>query len=272
MRRIRCIRHAYSRVAEPPPAPRICSPLTQVMLVICALQGARGGLPRKEEIVTVSSAIDLASPAGAQSNQDRGRFEAEALPYMGLMFPAALRLTRNRCDAEDLIQDTFARAFVKFHQFTPGTNLRAWLHRIMFHTFYSACRKRRSRPQEALAGDLYDAIDAQAGIGLCTGSAEDQALDGLASSAVMRSLSELPECFKTVVYLADVEGYKYHEIAEKLDIPVGTVMSRIHRGRNLLRRKLLGYGPAVAPPRRQTAEVTVLDTPADSDGLQAIAA
>jgi RNA polymerase sigma-70 factor, ECF subfamily len=229
--------------------------------------------------VTVSSpAIDVTSPAGNasptgnESNEDRRRFETEAIPYMGLMFPAALRLTRDRCDAEDLIQDTFARAFVKFHQFTPGTNLRAWLHRIMFHTFYSACRKRRSRPQEALAGDLYEAIDSQAGIALSTGSAEDQALDGLASSPVMRSLSELPLCFKTVVYMADVEGYKYHEIAETLDIPLGTVMSRIHRGRNLLRRKLTGYGSTAAPPRRQTAEVTALDAAVTSGGLQAIAA
>jgi RNA polymerase sigma-70 factor, ECF subfamily len=222
--------------------------------------------------VTISSAIDLTSSAGTQREEDRKRFEADALPYMGLMFPAALRLTRDRCDAEDLIQDTFARAFVKFHQFTPGTNLRAWLHRIMFHTFYSACRKRKSRPQEALAGDLYDAIDAQAGIALSTGSAEDEALDGLASSSVMRSLSELPLCFKTVVYMADVEGYKYHEIAETLDIPLGTVMSRIHRGRNLLRRKLLGHGPAAVPPTRQAAEVTTLATTADLDEQQAIAA
>jgi RNA polymerase sigma-70 factor, ECF subfamily len=222
--------------------------------------------------VTISSATDVTSPAGTQRDEDRRRFEAEALPYMTLMFPAALRLTRDRCDAEDLIQDTFARAFVKFHQFTPGTNLRAWLHRIMFHTFYSACRKRRSRPQEALAGDLYDGIDAQGGIALATGSAEDQALDGLASSQVMRSLSELPLCFKTVVYMADVEGYKYHEIAEALGIPLGTVMSRIHRGRNLLRRKLLGPGPAAAPPGRQTAEVTALATAAGSGDLDAIAA
>jgi RNA polymerase sigma-70 factor, ECF subfamily len=225
--------------------------------------------------VTLISAIDVTSRAGTpgtHSEEDRSRFEAEALPYMGLMFPAALRLTRDRCDAEDLIQDTFARAFVKFHQFTPGTNLRAWLHRIMFHTFYSSCRKRRSRPQEALAGDLYDAIDAQAGIALSTGSAEDQALDGLASSAVMRSLSELPLCFKTVVYMADVEGYKYHEIAEALDIPLGTVMSRIHRGRNLLRRKLLGHGQAAVPPRRQTTEVTALETGVRSDEPEAMAA
>ena len=222
--------------------------------------------------MTANFAIEVISASGNQSDEARLRFEAEAIPYMGLMFPAALRLTRDRCDAEDLIQDTFARAFVKFHQFTPGTNLRAWLHRIMFHTFYSACRKRRSRPQEALTGDLYEAIDAQAGIALSTGSAEEQALEGLASSPVMRGLSELPSCFKTVVYMADVEGYKYHEIAEALDIPLGTVMSRIHRGRNLLRRKLAGPGSAAAPRRRQTAEVTAIDATVRADDLQAVAA
>jgi RNA polymerase sigma-70 factor (ECF subfamily) len=173
---------------------------------------------------------------------------------MRQMFPVAMRLTRDRCDAEDLIQETFARAYLKFHQFTPGTNLRAWLHCIMFRTFYSACRKRRSRPAEALAGDLYDACDTQAGLQVSARSAESEALDNLAGSGVMKALGELPECFKTVVYLADVEGYKYTEIADMMGTPIGTVMSRIHRGRHLLRVRMLGDGRAAGagPPRGQS--------------------
>jgi RNA polymerase sigma-70 factor, ECF subfamily len=189
--------------------------------------------------VTVDTAVDVTAHEHVQASDNLTRFEDEAIPYMRQMFPAALRLTRDRCDAEDLIQETFARAYLKFHQFTPGTNLRAWLHRIMFHTFYSACRKRRTRPAETLTGDLHDSAETQAGNGVPTRSAEDEAIDNLAGSRVMRALSELPDCFKTVLYLADVQGYRYSEIAEIMGTPIGTVMSRIHRGRHMLRTKLL---------------------------------
>jgi RNA polymerase sigma-70 factor, ECF subfamily len=189
--------------------------------------------------VTASAAIKKTAQENAPEG-DRARFEAEAIPYMKQMFPAALRLTRDRCDAEDLIQETFARAYTKFHQFTPGTNLRAWLHRIMFRTFYTACRKRRCRPAETLSGDLYDAVDSQAGLVVSTRSAEAEALDHLAGSPAMRALRELPESFKTVLYLADVEGYRYAEIADIMGTPIGTVMSRIHRGRQMLRVRLTG--------------------------------
>jgi RNA polymerase sigma-70 factor (ECF subfamily) len=176
-------------------------------------------------------------------------FEQEAIPYMRQMFPAALRLTHNRCDAEDLIQETFARAYQKFHLFSPGTNLRAWLHRIMFHVFYSNCRKRRRRPAETLAGDLYDTLDP--GAVPASSSAESEALDQLASSPALRALRDLPECFKTVVYLADVQGYQYAEIAAIMGTPIGTVMSRIHRGRRLLRTRLVS-GPDGIPAARDS--------------------
>jgi RNA polymerase sigma-70 factor, ECF subfamily len=189
--------------------------------------------------VTVDIAVDVTAHEHVQASENLTRFETEAIPYMRQMFPAALRLTRDRCDAEDLIQETFARAYLKFHQFTPGTNLRAWLHRIMFHTFYSACRKRRTRPAEMLTSDLHDAVETQAGRGVPTRSAEEEAIDNLAGSRVMRALGELPDCFKTVLYLADVQGYRYSEIAEIMGTPIGTVMSRIHRGRHMLRTKLL---------------------------------
>jgi RNA polymerase sigma-70 factor (ECF subfamily) len=222
--------------------------------------------------VTVSSPLSSTARDGSRADDRRTRFEEEAIPYMGQMFPAALRLTRDRCDAEDLIQDTFARAYLKFHQFTPGTNLRAWLHRIMFHTFYSACRKRRSRPPETLAGDLYDAFDSQAGLALSVRSAEADALENLAGSPVMRSLGELPQCFKAVIYLADIEGYKYHEIASILSIPMGTVMSRIHRGRTLLRRRLLGFDTAAVTRGPCTSRVAALKTAGTADGIAAMAA
>ena len=174
---------------------------------------------------------------------------------MRQMFPAALRLTRNRCDAEDLIQETFARAYQKFHLFNQGTNLRAWLHRIMFHVFYSNCRKRRRRPAEALAGDVYDTLDPQ--LVPAGGSAESQALEQLASSPVMRALRDLPEAFKTVVFLADVQGYQYGEIAEIMGTPIGTVMSRIHRGRRMLRAALVDGGAVPAARRPVRAQPAV---------------
>ena len=192
------------------------------------------------------SATDRAS----QTASDPDLFELEAIPYMRQMFPAALRLTRNRCDAEDLIQETFTRAYQKFHLFSPGTNLRAWLHRIMFHVFYSNYRKRRRRPAETLAGDVYDSVDPQ--LVPAGGSAESQALEQLASSPVMRALRDLPEVFKTVVFLADVQGYQYAEIADIMGTPIGTVMSRIHRGRRMLRTRLVDGGavPAARRPAR----------------------
>jgi RNA polymerase sigma-70 factor, ECF subfamily len=199
--------------------------------------------------VTASAAIKKPAHDDAPKGDHRARFEDEAIPYMKQMFPAALRLTRDRCDAEDLIQETFARAYLKFHQFTPDTNLRAWLHRIMFRTFYTACRKRRCRPAETLSGDLYDGVDTRAGHVVPTRSAEAEALDNLGGSPVMRALRELPEVFKTVLYLADVEGYRYAEIAEIMGTPIGTVMSRIHRGRQMLRVRLTGAAEVAGPGR-----------------------
>jgi RNA polymerase sigma-70 factor, ECF subfamily len=173
----------------------------------------------------------------------RTRFETDAIPYMRQMYPAALRLTRDRCDAEDLIQETFVRAYRKFDQFTPGTNLRAWLYCIMSRTFLGMCRSRSRRPAEVLAAELHDPADDRAGLVAASRSAEALALDGVSDSAIMHALSELPMQFKTVIYLADVEGYQYADIADMMGTPLGTVMSRIHRGRQMLRARLR---PAVA--------------------------
>jgi RNA polymerase sigma-70 factor, ECF subfamily len=194
----------------------------------------------------------------------RTRFEADAIPYMRQMYPSALRLTRDRCDAEDLIQETFARAYQKFDQFTPGTNLRAWLYCIMSRTFLGMCRTRSRRPAEVLAADLHEAATDRAGLVPASRSAETLALESVSDSAIMRALGELPSQFKTVIYLADVEGYQYADIAAMMGTPLGTVMSRIHRGRQMLRSKLTAelaavpHAPAVqgVPPAPAIPGVT----------------
>jgi RNA polymerase sigma-70 factor (ECF subfamily) len=165
---------------------------------------------------------------------------------MRQLFPAALRLTQERCDAEDLIQETFARAYQKFDQFTPGTNLRAWLYCIMVRTFYGMCRTRSRRPAEVLAADLYESTDGRDSLVVPSRSAEAEALADISDSAIMAALSELPSSFKTVIYLADIEGYQYGDIAKIMDTPLGTVMSRIHRGRQMLRARLLAPPPVTA--------------------------
>ena len=187
------------------------------------------------------SEVQAAPARGADAAPGyRARFEADAIPYMRRLYPAALRLTRNHSDAEDLVQETFARAYGAFGQFTPGTNLKAWLYCIMTRTFYSSCRKRCREPMQVLAGDIGDAHACAVLRMPPPRSAEAEALERMADSAVMRALRELPDCYKTVVYLADVEDYRYTDIATMMGTPIGTVMSRIHRGRHLLRAKLAG--------------------------------
>lgn len=193
------------------------------------------------------------------SGHDRSRFEEEAIPYMRRLYPAALRLTRNHCDAEDLIQETFAKAYLAYHQFSQGTNLKAWLHRILVTTFYSACRKRDREPDHVLAADVRETPECHDRLSQCSRSAELEALDNLADSDVMRALGDLPDSFKAAVYLADVQGYRYSEIADMMGTPLGTVMSRIHRGRQMLRMKLRNHA---APERamRLTSAPTATPT------------
>jgi RNA polymerase sigma-70 factor (ECF subfamily) len=172
---------------------------------------------------------------------------------MRQMFPAALRLTQERCDAEDLIQETFARAYQKFDQFIPGTNLRGWLYTIMVRTFYGMCRTRTRRPAEVLAADVYDSADGHDSLVTPSRSAESEALADVSDSSIMAALSELPSSFKTVIYLADIEGYPYVDIAQIMGTPLGTVMSRIHRARQMLRARLLTPKPSTAAVPAQAA-------------------
>ena len=180
----------------------------------------------------------------ARQSPDRDEdFERTVLPYLSQLYPAALRMTRNSHDAEDLVQETIAKAYSGFGQFTPGTNLRAWLHRILANTFISGYRKRKREPVIAPGADPNEDWQADRDPLAVARSAEEQALDNMTDSAVLRALADLPADFRTAVYLADIEGYPYREVAAIMGTPIGTVMSRLHRGRERLRRALAGHGP-----------------------------
>jgi RNA polymerase sigma-70 factor (ECF subfamily) len=190
-------------------------------------------------------------------DHDRARFEEDVVPYMRKLYPAALRMTRNPNDAEDLLQETFARAYAAFHQFRPGTNLSAWLYRILANTFINTCRKLSREPVQSLWGDLVETRVAEGLRAQLARSAEDEAMERLADSDVLRALRDLPEGFRATLYLADVEGYPYKEVAEIMGVPIGTVMSRLHRGRQRLRVRLAMH----AQDRGQQASTVRLPQP-----------
>jgi len=170
-------------------------------------------------------------------------FEHDVIPYMRKLYPAALRMTHNPSDAEDLLQETFAKAYVAFHQFRPGTNLSAWLYRILANTFINTRRKVKREPAQSLFSELGELHAPEKLCSQSARSAEEEALDRLADSKITRALRDLPEGFRAAIYLADIEGYPYKEIAEIMGIPIGTVMSRLHRGRERLRERLLAPTP-----------------------------
>jgi len=212
----------------------------------------------------VGSGIELADRASESPRERKERFERDALIFTSALYGAALRYTKNPQDAEDLVQDTFAKAFNSFHQFEPGTNLKAWLYRILTTTFINTYRKDQRRPQisdgEVEDWQIFEAASHTSDQGK---SAEDVVLENLPDGDVKEALASIPEDFRMVVYYADVEGYSYKEIAEIIGVPTGTVMSRLHRGRKLLRVALADYAKS-----RGIGSATVTNAAIPVEGVQ----
>ena len=179
-------------------------------------------------------------PDAGVSDDLKARFNEEAMPLLDQLYGGALRMTRNPQDAEDLVQETYLKAYKNFGSFTPGTNLKAWLYRIMTNTYINSYRKKQRRPLETSADDVTDNQLYTSSSHDSTGleSAEVEALKAMPNSRISEALNALNEDYRMVVYYADVEGMAYKEIAEVMEIPIGTVMSRLHRGRKQLRGML----------------------------------
>lgn len=176
---------------------------------------------------------------------DQATFAEDAMPLMDGLYSAAMRMTRNTADAEDLVQETYLKAFNAYERFETGTNLKAWMYRILTNSYINAYRKKQRRPDESDIDDIEDLYLYRrlggAESAVLSRSAEDELLEMFGEDEVKLALEDLPEHYRMPILLADVEGFAYKEIAEILDVPIGTVMSRLHRGRKQLQKRLYSF-------------------------------
>ncbi|QCB96986.1 sigma-70 family RNA polymerase sigma factor [Arthrobacter sp. PAMC25564] len=203
-----------------------------------------GAEPEPADGAAVDGAADQPLDVSAETPEERRiRFERDAMQYVDQLYSAAMRMARNPSDAEDLVQEAYTKAFSAFHQYKPGTNLKAWLYRILTNTYINLYRKRQREPLQSNSDTIEDWQLARAESHTSSGlrSAEAEALDHLPDSDVKRALQSIPEEFRLAVYFADVEGFAYKEISDIMNTPIGTVMSRLHRGRKMLRDMLADY-------------------------------
>ena len=205
--------------------------------------------------------LDWTSMDEPSTTDPRALFEQQALPLMDPLYAAAMRMTRNPADAADLVQETFVKAYASWSSFTQGTNLKAWLYRILTNTYINTYRKKQREPYQSAIEDLEDwqLGGAESTTATSSRSAEAEAIDHMPASIVKDALQSIPEDCRLAVYFADVEGFAYQEIAEIMKTPIGTVMSRLHRGRRMLRELLADYArergidvPASATSSRST--------------------
>jgi len=246
------------------PLPRITVDLNAMSTVDPALEATQEEDARDgAQVISASAAPERAEEIDVASESPearRIRFERDAMQYVDQLYSAAMRMARNPADAEDLVQEAYTKAFSAFHQYKPGTNLKAWLYRILTNTYINLYRKRQREPLQSNSDTIEDWQLARAESHTSSGlrSAEAEALDHLPDSDVKRALQAIPEEFRLAVYFADVEGFAYKEISDIMNTPIGTVMSRLHRGRKMLRDMLADYaaerGFKAAPDTKAAAE------------------